>query len=139
MGKVSQSVQHDPGAVDRFHHEVQITAQLDHPNIVRAYDAAEARGLFFLVVEYVDGIDLSARVAQGGPLPVALACDYIRQAALGLHYAYERGLVHRDIKPSNLLVTKNGVVKILDLGLARLAGAIPKDLDAAPTGSDLSG
>jgi serine/threonine-protein kinase len=139
IGKSARRLQGDPRAIDRFHHEVQITAHLDHPNIVRAYDAAEARGLYFLVMEYVDGIDLSARVAQGGPLPVTLACDYIRQAALGLQYAHERGLVHRDIKPSNLLLTRTGVVKILDLGLARLAGAIPKDLGGRPNGSDVSG
>ncbi|HMF15154.1 MAG TPA: protein kinase, partial [Gemmataceae bacterium] len=135
----AQRVQTDPGAIDRFHQEVQIAAQLDHANIVRAHDAAEARGLFFLVMEYVDGVDLGARVAQGGPLPVALACEYVRQAALGLQYANERSLIHRDIKPSNLLVTCTGVVKILDLGLARLAGAIAKDLSGQSTSSDVSG
>jgi serine/threonine protein kinase len=138
-GTAAQIEQGDPGAIDRFHHEVRIAAQLDHPNIVRAHDAAEARGLYFLVMEFVDGIDLSAHVAQGGPLPVAVACDYVRQAALGLQYAHERGLVHRDIKPSNLLVTKTGLVKILDLGLARLAGAIPRDAGRSPNGSDVSG
>jgi serine/threonine protein kinase len=123
-------------AIERFHHEVQIAARLDHPNIVRAYDAAEDRGLFFLVMEYVDGMDLGQRVEDGGPLPVPAACDYMRQAALGLQYAHEHGLIHRDIKPSNLLVTKNGLVKILDLGLARLAVSMPQEFQAASRGSD---
>ena len=74
-------------------------------------------------MEYVEGIDLAKLVKDDGPLPVASACDYIRQAALGLQHAYERGLVHRDIKPANLLLTQDGsqsVVKILDMGLARV-------------------
>jgi serine/threonine-protein kinase len=135
----AQREQTEPSAIDRFHQEVRIAAQLDHPNIVRAYDAAEASGLFFLVMEYVDGIDLGRRVAEEGPLPVALACDYIRQAARGLQYAHERGLIHRDIKPSNLLLSQSGVVKLLDLGLARLAGAVRDKYPAANTDSDDSG
>jgi serine/threonine-protein kinase len=131
--------QSSPDAIDRFHHEVQIAARLDHPNIVRAYDAAEARGRFFLVMEFVDGVDLGARVVRDGPLPVAVACEIIRQAALGLQYAHEHDLIHRDIKPSNLLVTKTGVVKILDLGLARLTGAIHRELAGPPNASDASG
>jgi serine/threonine-protein kinase len=138
-GRRSTDRQMDLDAVDRFHHEVQIAARLDHVNIVRAYDAAEARGLFFLVMEFVDGVDLSARVARSGPLPVVLACDIIRQAALGLQYAHERGLIHRDIKPSNLLITDSGTVKILDLGLARLTGAIHRELAGSANASDASG
>lgn len=129
----------EPNAIDRFHQEVRIAAQLDHPNIVRAFDAAEASGLFFLVMEYVDGIDLGRRVSEEGPLPVGLACDYMRQAARGLQYAHERGLIHRDIKPSNLLLSQSGVVKILDLGLARLAGAVRDNYPAVNTDSDDSG
>src|SRR5262249_15717985 len=137
-GDAAQNAQIDSNAIDRFHHEVQITARLDHPNIVRAYDAPEPRGLLFLVMEFVDGVDLRACVTESGPLPVAVACDHVRQAALGLQYAHERGLIHRDIKPSNLLVTKSGVVKILDLGLARLTRAIPTELVTLPNGSDLT-
>jgi serine/threonine-protein kinase len=134
-----QREQSEPSAIDRFHQEVRIAAQLDHPNIVRAFDAAEASGLFFLVMEYVDGIDLGRRVSEEGPLPVVLACDYMRQAARGLQYAHERGLIHRDIKPSNLLLSSSSVVKILDLGLARLAGAVRDNYPAANTDSDDSG
>jgi formylglycine-generating enzyme required for sulfatase activity/tRNA A-37 threonylcarbamoyl transferase component Bud32 len=106
--------------VRRFQREIRAAAALDHPNIVRAYDADEAAGSHFFVMEYVEGIDLSRLVKQSGPLPVRQACDIIRQAALGLQHAFEKGLVHRDIKPGNLLLTKQGVVKVLDMGLARL-------------------
>jgi tRNA A-37 threonylcarbamoyl transferase component Bud32 len=109
----------EPDVVERFYREIQIVSQLSHPNIVHAYDAGPIGGTHVLVMEYVEGIDLSRLVKQHGPLRVQVACDYVRQAALGLQHAHERGLVHRDIKPSNLLVTGN-LVKVIDLGLARL-------------------
>ncbi len=107
--------------VKRFHREIRLVASLAHANIVLAFDADQANGSHFLAMEYVDGIDLHRLVQARGPLPVRDACDFIRQAALGLQHAHERGLVHRDVKPSNLLRTNQGnVVKVLDLGLARL-------------------
>jgi serine/threonine-protein kinase len=134
-----------PTTVRRFRREAQAVAQLSHPNVVRAYDADEVGGTHLFAMEYVEGIDLARLVRDRGPLPIDQACDYIRQAALGLQHAHERGMVHRDIKPSNLLVTGLregasgggqpagtstfsspqlptpwGVVKILDMGLARL-------------------
>jgi serine/threonine protein kinase len=119
-----------PNAVKRFQREVRAAAALDHPNIVVAYDADKIGGTHLLVMEYVDGArDLSHVVKASGPLPVHQACECIRQAALGLQHAYERGLVHRDIKPHNLLMTADGkTIKILDMGLARLdalAGEAP--------------
>ncbi|HEY7310888.1 MAG TPA: serine/threonine-protein kinase [Gemmataceae bacterium] len=108
-----------PDAVERFHREIRLAAQLDHPNLVRAHDAAQVGDVHFLVMEYAEGADLHRLVHKSGPLPLGQACHYIRQAALGLQYASERGLVHRDIKPSNLQVTAGEVVKILDMGLAR--------------------
>jgi WD40 repeat protein/serine/threonine protein kinase len=92
-------------AARRFHREIQVAAQLSHPNIVLAYDADQVGDKIFFAMEYVEGVDLQQMVQQSGPVPVSLACDYIRQAALGLQHALERGLVHRDIKPPNLLVT----------------------------------
>src|SRR5207247_1772048 len=74
----------------------------------------------FFAMEYVQGTDLAKLLQESGPLPIEQACDYVRQAALGLQHAYERRLVHRDIKPSNLLLTAKGLVKVLDMGLARL-------------------
>jgi len=108
-----------PDAVRRFRREIQAAAQLSHPNIVLAIDADEHEGTHFFAMEHVEGTDLAKYVKQHGPLSVAQACDCIRQAALGLQHAHERGLVHRDIKPHNLLLTKQGVVKMLDMGLAR--------------------
>ena len=110
----------NPDAVRRFHREIRAAAQLEHPNIVRAFDADEVNGTHLLVMEYVQGTDLARLVRERGPLPVDQACECCRQAALGLQHAHERGLVHRDIKPHNLLLTAGGVVKILDMGLARL-------------------
>jgi hypothetical protein len=91
-------------AVKRFYREMRAAAKLEHPNIVRAYDADEVDGIHFLVMEFVEGTDLNKLVKTEGPLDVWQAFDYIRQAALGLQHAHERGLVHRDIKPHNLLV-----------------------------------
>src|SRR5262245_11686955 len=123
----------NPTAVRRFYQEVQAAGQLTHPNIVLAFDAQEAEdGRHFFAMELVDGPDLAQLVREKGPLPVWQACEYIRQAALGLQHAHDAGLVHRDIKPSNLLVAPPasndpgrgpGTVKILDLGLARLEEA----------------
>jgi WD40 repeat protein len=111
----------EPAAVERFRREVRTAARLAHPNIVTALDAEQAGNTHFLVMEYVEGTDLAEVVRRKGPLPVAHACAYVRQAALGLQHAYERGMVHRDIKPHNLLLTRQGQVKILDFGLARFA------------------
>jgi serine/threonine protein kinase len=117
---VSRQLLDSPEAVERFGREVRAAARLDHPNIVRAYDAEQADDLQLLVMEYVEGKSLSDVLDRKGPLPIAHACQYIRQAALGLQHAHEKGMVHRDLKPSNLMLTPKGVVKILDFGLAKL-------------------
>ncbi|HEV8061961.1 MAG TPA: protein kinase, partial [Gemmataceae bacterium] len=109
------------GAIERFRREVRTAAKLTHPNIVTAFDAEQVGDLHFFVMEYIDGNSLDRWVAKIGPLPVHEACNYIRQAALGLQYAHDRGMVHRDIKPQNLLRTKDGEIKVLDFGLARFA------------------
>ncbi len=109
----------DPVAVGRFQREVKAAAQLAHPHIVTAYDAEQVGGLHFLAMEFVEGQTLAEVVDQRGPLPVHRACEYIRQAALGLQYAHQRGMVHRDIKPQNLVLTATGDVKVFDFGLAR--------------------
>ena len=92
---------------------------MDHHNIVRAYDVDNDGSLHYLVMEFVEGRDLQRIVHDEGPLDYQTAADYIRQAAEGLAYAHQNGLIHRDIKPANLLVDQQRVVKILDLGLAR--------------------
>ena len=110
----------NPTVVSRFQQEIHAAAQLSHPNVVMAFDAESEGDNFFLSMEYVEGTDLTKLVRQNGPMPLPHAADAIRQAALGLQHAHERGLVHRDIKPSNLLYTPRGQVKLLDLGLALL-------------------
>ncbi len=109
----------DESARTRFEREMKAVGRLEHPNIVRAMDARRVEGQHLLVMEYVDGQDLNELVRCAGPLPVADACEMVRQAALGLQCAHEHGLVHRDIKPSNLMITQQGQIKLLDLGLAR--------------------
>lgn len=109
----------DAELVDRFHREVKTAARLSHPNIVTAYDADEEGSVHFYVMEFVRGLDLGKLLARDGAVPVAHAVDYVRQTAEGLAYAHRQGIIHRDIKPSNLLLTSNGTVKILDMGLAR--------------------
>ncbi|MBL8795272.1 MAG: serine/threonine protein kinase [Planctomycetia bacterium] len=133
----------DLRALHRFRREVEALAQLSHPNIITACDVSEIGIAHYYAMEYVEGINLERVIAANGPLPLGAACDYVRQAALGLQHAHERGLIHRDIKPGNLLVARPesdlkktlgpgmspeararfnrwGIVKILDLGLVRL-------------------
>ncbi|QVL32597.1 serine/threonine protein kinase [Telmatocola sphagniphila] len=117
----------NPDAIKRFQKEIQAAAQLQHENVVIAYDADQQGDSHFFVMEYVEGINLFELVKKSGALPVASACEYILQAAMGLQHAYERGMVHRDIKPANLLLNKTGTVKILDMGLARIDTATSAD------------
>ncbi len=109
-----------PQAVQRFRRETRAAAALQHVNVALVFDAGtiEPGRVHFLAMEYIDGIDLHRLVRRRGPLPVTEACEYLRQAALGLQHAHEKGLVHRDIKPGNLLLTRDGVVKVVDFGLA---------------------
>jgi serine/threonine protein kinase len=109
----------DQSSLDRFYREARAIAALDHPNIVRAYDIDQDENLHFLVMEFVDGTNLQDLVKKFGPLDVLRACHYTYGAAVGLKYAFEMGILHRDIKPANILVDRAGVVKILDMGLAR--------------------
>ncbi|VTR98649.1 serine/threonine protein kinase [Tuwongella immobilis] len=109
----------DQSSLERFYREARAVAALDHPNIVRAFDIDTDENLHFLVMEYVDGSSIQDIVKKFGPMDVLRSCHYISQAAQGLQHAHESGLVHRDIKPGNLLIDRAGVMKILDMGLAR--------------------
>lgn len=120
---LSGAAMQSPNIVRRFYREVKAAARLHHPNIVPAYDAGQYQGSHYLVMEYVEGQNLGQCVRERGPLPMCEAVNYTIQAARGLQYAHDQGIVHRDIKPSNLLVDREGVVKILDMGLARIIDA----------------
>lgn len=111
----------DSSYLARFQREARAAAALDHPNIVRAYDLDNEGDTHYLVMEFVEGLDLQQMVKQNGVLGYEQAADYIRQAADGLAHAHQRGLIHRDIKPGNLLVDGTGVLKVLDMGLARFS------------------
>jgi len=127
----------DKAAIARFEREVKAAAKLRHPNIVAADDADCANGVHFLVMELVEGQDLSALVKKNGPFSTGKAMNYILQAARGLEFAHGEGVVHRDIKPANLLLDKKGVVKILDMGLARLGGVSEDSPDADLTSTGM--
>jgi eukaryotic-like serine/threonine-protein kinase len=122
-------------ATERSRNEMKAAARLSHPNIVTAHDADQAGDFQFLVMEFVEGTSLARVVEKHGPLPVAHACNYARQAAQGLQHAFERGMVHRDIKPQNLMLTRPGQVKILDFGLARFKWELDPEGGETPVGS----
>jgi eukaryotic-like serine/threonine-protein kinase len=126
---ISPALTQTERARELFQREVRAAGRLHHPNIVTFYDAHTSGDRCYLVMEFVDGPNLSQLVREQGPLPVEQACEYIRQAAVGLEYAHAQGLIHRDIKPSNLLVqqtTTGPQVKMLDFGLSlATAGDLP--------------
>jgi serine/threonine-protein kinase len=115
-----RSLHQSEEALARFRREIDILGRLEHPHIVRALDVIRTRSQMYLVLEYTEGRDLGSLVKERGPLPVEEAVGYGIQAARGLAYAHDNGVVHRDLKPANLLLTRDGVVKLSDLGLARL-------------------
>src|SRR4051794_31658989 len=113
----------NPVLMKRFEHEYRAAAALDHPHIVRALDFCGTGPTPFLVMEYVDGESLGAKVDRDGPLAEDQAIRIIAQVCQGLHRAHRQRLIHRDVKPDNILVTANGVAKLTDLGLVKMADA----------------
>lgn len=109
-----------PQLRERFEAEMRAIGRLSHPNIVIAHDARDVGGCAVLVTEYVDGFDLGKLLQRTGPLPIAEACEIVRQVAVALEYTHSQGFVHRDIKPSNVILSRSGAIKVLDLGLARI-------------------
>ena len=127
----------DPDALQRFQNEAQSAARLDHDNIARAYYVGEDRGLHYIVFEFIEGVNIRLLVEQKGPLPLAEAISYTLQVAEALAHADARDVVHRDIKPSNVLITPEGRVKLIDMGLARLRHADPAAADLTASGVTL--
>ena len=109
----------DKDAVQRFQNEAQATARMDHQNIARVHYVGEDRDLHFIALEFVEGVNIRNLVENNGPLPPAEAISYTLQIAEALAHSDERNIVHRDIKPSNVLITPEGQVKLIDMGLAR--------------------
>ena len=118
----------NPELLARFDREMQAVGKLSHPNVVTASDADCRDGVQFLAMEYCDGMDIGQVIKLLGPIEVADACEIICQAADGLQHAHEHGLVHRDIKPSNLMLSRDGTVRVLDMGLARLSANDQREL-----------
>ncbi|MEL6108741.1 MAG: serine/threonine-protein kinase, partial [Planctomycetota bacterium] len=113
---------------EAFRHEIRLQASLDCPYVVRAFDAGQDGNVHYLVTEYVPGTDLRRLIRRRGPLGMHHAALIISQAARGLHYAHDLGLVHRDVKPGNILVTPDGHAKVSDIGLAAWSMGLGNDL-----------
>ena len=115
----------------RFQLEAKAIASLNHPNIVLAYDIDNEDDVHYIVMEYVDGLDLQALVKRDGPLDPSTAADWIAQAARGLEHAHSKGVIHRDVKPANLLIDQDGVIRLLDMGLALVTAGDEESLTVA--------
>jgi hypothetical protein len=126
----------DPEFSERFRREASALASLDHPNIVRLYDYGQREGLAYFVMEYVDGVDLSRRIASR-PVPADEAFGIVSQLCDALQHSHSRGVVHRDIKPANILLTPEGRVKVADFGLARIAQPGAENLGLTRTHASL--
>jgi serine/threonine protein kinase len=125
----------DPAGLKRFQREARAAAGLDHPNIVRAHDIGQEEKLHYLVMDYVDGTCLQDVLKKFGRMDIVRAAHYIKQAASGLQHAHGAGLIHRDIKPANLILDRTGVVKVLDMGIARFSESDEEVLTRGPLGT----
>ncbi len=135
--KVIPSSKRDADTLRRFRLEAQAAARLDHPNIARVYYVGEAEQWNYIVFEFIDGINIRDLVEMDGPLSIDDAVFYTRQVAEALQHAHERDVVHRDVKPSNVLVTANGIAKLVDMGLARDTSLDKSTADATASGVTL--
>jgi len=120
---ITTSVAEDPGLLERFRREAKAAGALQHPNIVTIYEMGEADGVPFIAMEYLEGESLDALISRHAPAPLPQKVGYLVQTCRALQYAHRRGVIHRDIKPANIVVTTEGVVKVVDFGIALLAAA----------------
>jgi len=118
--QVTAVLSDDPDLLKRFYREAQSTGKLQHPNIVTLHDLGEQDGVPYLVMEYLEGDSLDKIIREQSPFTLAEKLNIIIQVCEGLAYAHQRQIVHRDIKPGNLFLTRDGRVKVLDFGLARI-------------------
>src|SRR6185369_3015250 len=130
------SLAHDPQFAERFNREGRMLARLNHPNIVSIFDFGQAGGFYFLLMEYVDGVNLRQAMRAGRFSP-AEALAIVPKICAALQYAHEQGILHRDIKPENILLDASGQVKIVDFGIAKLVGEEKSDVTLTATGTAL--
>ncbi len=128
---LSEELSREPEFLARFEREAKSAAALNHPNVVQVYDYGSADGQFYFVMELVDGVDLSIHVKEHGKLPIATALGFFEQAVNALKFAASKAIIHRDVKPANLMLTRDGQVKVADLGLAK---KLTDDSDVTMTG-----
>ena len=117
--KLKTTLVSNPEMLERFFREGKSAANLQHENIVQIYQMGEKEGEHYIVMEYVEGMDLKTILKKAGPIPWRIACLMVRETALGLGFAHQRGYIHRDIKPGNVMVSHRGEVKIMDFGIVR--------------------
>ncbi len=129
------AVSHTPERLHRFEQEARLAGSLSHPSVLTVFDVGSHEGAPYIVTELLEGRSLR-EVLAAGPLPPRKAVEYAQQAALGLAAAHERGVVHRDLKPANLFVTKDGRLKVLDFGLAKLTQVDPLDVADSQLSTD---
>src|SRR5262245_18657734 len=127
----------DPDRIARFEREAKTLAALNHPNIAQIYGLEKSQGTYALVMEMVEGEDLSQRVARG-PIPLDEALPIAKQIVEALEAAHEQGIIHRDLKPANIKVRPDGTIKVLDFGLAKLAETNASNLPSAPNALSMS-
>jgi serine/threonine protein kinase len=127
---ITAGVAEDPELLARFYREAKSAGALHHPNIVTIYELSESEGLPFIAMEYLEGESLGQVIVRRLPLPLAQKLGYMVQACRAFDYAHQRGVVHRDIKPANIMITIEGVVKVVDFGIARIV-----DTSRTQTGS----
>src|SRR6201997_2323302 len=120
---ITAGVAENPALLERFYREARAAGGLQHPNIVTIYELAESRGAPFIAMEYLEGESLEKIIARRPALPLATRLGYVLQTCRALDYAHRRGVIHRDVKPANIVVTRDGVVKVVDFGIARLGNA----------------
>ena len=113
----------DPGVVERFWREAKAAGALQHANIVTIHDVGEADGVPFIAMEYLEGESLAALISRNAPLSLTEKVGYLVQTCRALQYAHRRSVIHRDIKPANIVLTEEGVIKVVDFGIARVSDA----------------
>ena len=118
---ITAGLAENPALLERFYREAQAAGGLQHPNIVTIYELAQSGGAPFIAMEYLEGESLEKLIARKPALPLTTKVGYTCQTCRALDYAHRRGVIHRDVKPANIVVTRDGVVKVVDFGIARLA------------------